>query len=221
MTTFPGSPRLPKGAIVALDASSNVVVSTIAFQYNPEKITRTLNAQTETSDQSSRSEALRLKGAPVETIKFNEVEIDATDQLEKGENIAVTYGIYPQLSALEILIYPKSSDVKTKMDNAGSGNAEIIPYEAPLTLLVWGKNRVLPVRLTEFTINEQAFDVNLNPIRATLALGFRVLSYNDLPWTKRGSNLFFNHHVAKEQLANLANSRNPSVVTGVNVNKLL
>ena len=60
------------------------------------------------------------------------------------------------------------------------GTLEIVPAEAPLTLFVWSKNRMLPVRITEFSITEEAFDPALNPIRAKVSLGLRVLSVNDL-----------------------------------------
>ena len=106
MTTFPNSPRLMKGAIIGLDIF-NPVSSVILFQYNPETLTRTLQAQTSREGGNS-SEALRLQGAPQESITLD-IEIDATDQLEKGDNNATSMGIYPQLSALEMLIYPKSS----------------------------------------------------------------------------------------------------------------
>src|SRR5881409_1186919 len=105
MTTFPGSPRLLKGAIVGLDPV-NPLASVIVFQYNPDTLTRTLTAQTAGTN-ADRGEALRLKGPPQESIKLD-VEIDATDQLEQAGFPATELGIYPTLSALEMLLYPKS-----------------------------------------------------------------------------------------------------------------
>jgi hypothetical protein len=222
MTTFPNSVRLPKGALVALDPSSNVMVSAIAFQYNPETLSRTLQVQAMDGAGGDRTEALRLQGAPVETIKLD-VEIDATDELEQADATAVELGIYPQLSALETLIYPNSIQVGKNMEQAGQGTLEIIPMEAPLTLLVWGKKRVLPVRLVDFSITEEAYDVNLNPIRAKVSLSLRVLSYNDLPWKQRGSSLFFTHHQEKERMArkgSIYSLAAVSQITGVNPNQL-
>ena len=94
-----------------------------------------------------RSEVLRLKGAPVETINL-EVEIDATDQLETGSSLAISQGIYPQLAALEMLIYPKSALVIANTALLALGTIEVAPPMAPLTLFIWGSKRVLPVRLT-------------------------------------------------------------------------
>lgn len=198
--TFPGSPKLPKGAIVAVDSSTYIVVSTVAFQYNPETLTRTLQPQVASEKNGAKVEALRLEGAPVETIKFD-VEFDATDQLEQAKKNAIELGIYPQLSALETLIYPKSTQVISNMQPSENGIIEIVPMEAPMTLLVWGNKRVLPVRITDFSITEQAYDVNLNPIRAKVSLSLLVLNYNDLPWGKPAAQLFLAHHKSKELMA--------------------
>ncbi len=215
MTTFPGSPKLLKGAIVAIDTTTNRVVSTISFQYNPETLGRTLQVQMAGGEESAREEAIRLEGAPIETIKLD-IEFDATDNLETASADAVALGIYPQLAALEVLIYPASRTVVENMERANAGMLEIIPMQAPMTLLVWGAKRVLPVRLTEFSITEEAYDVNLNPIRAKVTLGLRVLNYRDLPWGDRGARLFLGYHQMKEQLARKGSVANPASVTGVN-----
>jgi hypothetical protein len=216
MTTFPGSPRLIKGAIVGIDVF-NPLASVIIFQYNPDTMTRTLQAQTVGGEGGDRSEALRLKGAPVETIKLD-VEIDATDQLEKADGIATTLGIYPQLSALEMLIYPKSALVIANTALLAAGTIEIIPPTAPFTLFIWGPKRVLPVRLTEFSITEEAYDVNLNPIRAKVSLGLRVLSYNDLVLTHPGYYVFLAHQIIKEVMATVGSVGNLAAAAGSNVN---
>ena len=200
MTTFPNSPRLMKGAIVGIDIF-NPVSSVILFQYNPETLTRTLQAQT-SGEGGNPSEALRLQGAPQESITLD-IEIDATDQLEKGENNATSMGIYPQLSALEMLIYPKSSLVIANTVLLAAGSIEIVPPIAPMTLFIWGPKRVLPVRLTSFSITEDAYDTNLNPIRAKVSLGLSVLNYNDLPVTHPGYHLFLAHQVVKETMATI------------------
>lgn len=202
MTTFPGSPRVLRGAIVGLDPF-NPVASVIVFQYNPEKVTRTLQVQAAGGDNGGQSEALRLKGAPIETLKVD-VEIDATDQLETGEGNATSLGIYPQLAALEMLIYPKSVLVVANTALLALGTIEVIPPTGPLTLFIWGLKRVLPVRLTEFTINEENFDVNLNPTRASVSLGLRVLTYNDVPLVHPAYALFLAHQVVKEVMATMA-----------------
>jgi hypothetical protein len=198
MSTFPGSPRLLKGAILGLDPI-NPLASVIIFQYNPDTLTRTLRPKAAAAD-GDRSEALRLKGPPEETIKVD-VEIDATDQLETGNPMALALGIYPSLAALEMLIYPKSALAIANEVLAAVGVVEIIPPQAPLTLFIWGAKRVVPVRLTDLTITEEAFDPTLNPIRAKASLGMRVLTYDDLGMLTPGGAISMAHQVQKEAMA--------------------
>jgi hypothetical protein len=207
VTGFPGSPKTARGVLIGLDPA-NPLASIAVFQYNPDEMTRTLQARAATGGGLSggaRSEALRLTGAPIENISLA-VEIDAADQLERGDPLASTLGIYPQLSALEMLLYPKSSVVIANAALALGGSIELVPAEAPLTLLVWGIKRVLPVRLTQFSIVEQAYDPDLNPIRARVSLGLRVLSYSDLTATSPGYHLFLAHQVAKEVMATIGSA---------------
>ena len=211
MTSFPGSPRLLKGGIVLIDPVTSMVRRIIALQYNPDTVTRTLQPQAFGAESGDRSEALRLKGPPIETIKV-EVEIDATDQLEKPDENATTVelGLNPQLAALETILYPDSLRLIENNNLAKSGTLEIVPAQAPLTLFVWSKTRILPVRLTDYSVTEEAFDTSLNPIRAKVSLGMRVLNVNDLGFDHKGGNLFMVYHQQKEQLA----TRGPAGVLG-------
>jgi len=211
MTTFPGSPRLLKGAIIGFDLF-NPISSVVVFQYNPDTVTRSLQVKG-AGEGGDRSEAMRLKGAPVETIKMD-VEIDSTDQLEKADKLATALGVHPQLAALEMLVYPKSALVITNTVLMALGSREVVPPIGPFTLLVWGLKRVLPVRLTDFSITEEAFDPQLNPIRAKVSLGLRVLSYNDLSIENPGYHLFLAHQIAKETFATIGSVRNLGDVFG-------
>jgi hypothetical protein len=199
MTSFPNSPRLIKGGIVLIDVDTSAIKQIITLQYNPDTLTRTLQPQGvgETGD---RSEALRLKGPPVETIKLD-AEIDATDQLETADSTATETGIHPHLAALETIIYPTSSQLLSNNSLAQSGTLEIAPVQAPLTLFIWNKNRIIPVRITDFSITEEAFDTSLNPIRAKISLGMRVLSVSDLGFSHRGGSLYMSYQQNKERLA--------------------
>jgi hypothetical protein len=201
MSSFPNSPKLVKGGIVLIDPNTSAVVRTITLQYNPDTLTRSLQIKA-LAEGGDRSDAMRLTGPPVETLKL-EVEIDATDQLEfPDQNPNTTeFGIQPQLAALETIVYPSSAQIQSNNSLASSGTLEIIPMETPLALFVWSKNRVLPVRLTDVSITEEAFDPALNPIRAKVSLGMRVLSVNDLPFSHKGSSLFMAYHQQKENLA--------------------
>ena len=202
MSSFPGTPRVLKGGIVLIDPVSSAVRRIIAMQYNPDSISRSLQVQG-IGESGERSEALRLKGPPVETIKV-EAEIDATDQLEVVNGTAISVGLHPQLAALELIIYPTSSQMQANNSMAQSGTLEIAAMESALMLFIWSQQRIVPVRLTEFSITEEAFDVNLNPIRAKVSLGMRVLSVNDLGFNHKGGSLFMSYLRNKEQLAQKA-----------------
>jgi len=205
MSTFPNSPRLLKAGIVLIDPASGTVQRIIKLQYNPDTLTRSLQVQTVEPTTKDRSEALRLKGPPIETFKMD-AEIDAADQLEfPDQNPAATqFGIYPQLAALETIVYPTSQQLLNANTLAKSGTLEIAPMEAPLALFVWSKNRVVPVRITDFSITEEAFSANLNPIRAKVSLGMRVLSVDDLGFDDKGGNLFMVYQQQKEKLAGMS-----------------
>lgn len=207
-TTSPISPRLVKGGIVTMDPDTSAIQSVIALQYNPDTLSRTLQIQAVSGGQDGvRVDALRLRGPAIETIKV-EAELDATDQLEFPNQfpLAVQYGLQPQLAQLEMLVNPTVETLNADNNLVNSGTLEIIPLEQPLTLFVWSTNRVVPVRLTDFSITEEAFDTSLNPIRAKVSLGMRVMNVDDLGFDHPGGHIFLTYLSKKEQLASLAGS---------------
>jgi len=205
MSAFPGSPRVLKGGLVLLDPDSFAVLPNgiIVLQYNPDTLSRTLKIQG-AEEGGDRSEALRLKGPPVETFKLD-AELDATDQLENPDQNpnTVQNGIFPQLAVLETIVYPSSTTLQNNFNLSQQGTLEIMPIMAPLTLFVWSANRIVPVRITDLSITEEAFDPALNPIRAKVSLGLRVLSIDDLYFTDKGGSLYMTYQQQKESLANL------------------
>ena len=201
--TLPNAPKLIKGGLVALDVATGAVKRTIALQYNPDSLTRSYQVQGAGGDAGAeRAQPFRLKGPAIESIKL-EAEIDATDSLEHPDQNAnaVAFGIAPQLAALESLVNPTSADLLALNALSQSGTLEILPPEAPLVLFIWSKSRVVPVRVTEFSITEEAFDVALNPIRAKVSLGLRVMTTDDLGFEHRGGGVFINHLRTREALA--------------------
>ena len=209
MTGFPNSPRLIKGGIVLLDPETAQVKDVISLQYNPETMTRSFQIQNaDSSEGGDRSQALRLKGPPIESYKLD-AEIDATDFLEKADSQVIKIGLHQELAILESLIYPDSGDITGNERLAESGAFEIFPMQSPLTLFVWSKQRILPVRVTELSITEEAFDPALNPIRAKVSLGLRVLSIDDLGFSHIGGQLFMTYLQNKEKFKNNYTKFNP------------
>lgn len=210
MSTLPASPRVRKGALVTLDANGDPQ-TVIAFQYNPETLNRTLKAQ---SVGGEHGQPLHLFGPPIETISFT-AEIDATDQLADAQDLALQYGIHPTLAALELLLYPESEQVLRDGTLADQGFIGTLPPEAPLTLLVWGQVRVVPVRLDELTITEEQFDERLNPIHAKVQMSLRVLTYLDLGLDSQGGSRFMAHQLTKESLASAYSNSNSAETNNI------
>ena len=160
-------------------------------QYNPDTLTRTLQVQASGRSGGDRSQALRLKGAASRRSSSRPRSTPPTGSSEPDQNPdAVELGIHPQLAALETLVHPRADDLQANDALAAAGALEMLPLEAPLTLFVWSKQRVVPVRVTDLSITEEAFDLALNPIRAKVSLGLRVLSVDDLGFDHRGGTLF-------------------------------
>lgn len=198
------SPILLKGAIVSLDPTIGIPRGIITLQYNPDEVTRSLKPQS-VGDEPDRTEIFRLKGPPIETIRCA-VEIDATDQLGAGnpDPRALAFGIQPQLAALELLVYPSSAVLIANEVLSFLGTIEILPMESALTLFVWSKTRITPVRITELDITEEAFDPQLNPIRAKVSLGMRVLNVNDVGFLNPAGALYMVYQIEKEVMSLLS-----------------
>ncbi|RXH56522.1 hypothetical protein [Granulicella sibirica] len=218
MSAFPGSPRILKGGLVLLDPDTYTkVLQVIVLQYNPDSFTRTLKIQG-AEEGGDRSEALRLKGPPVETFKVD-AEIDATDQLEFPDQNQGTLqnGIFPQLAVLETIVYPSSATLQNNYTLAQQGTLEILPIQAAFVLFVWSTNRIVPVRITDLSITEEAFDAKLNPIRAKVSLGMRVLSTDDLDFGNKSGNLYMVYQQNKETLSRMqaATALTPLGIRGI------
>ena len=216
MSSFPGTPKVLHGAIVSIDLTSPVT-QVIPFQYNPDTMTRSLQPQN-INGSGNRIEVYRLKGPPIETISLD-LDFDATDQLAQPSQYpnAVKMGISPQLSALEMLVYPPSALVIANTILAAAGTIEIIPPMGPFTVFIWGAKRVVPVRLTDFRITEEAYDTNLSPIRAKVSLGMRVMTYDDFDVTHPGYAMFLAYQVVKETMAAIGSLNGLSSVISGNV----
>ena len=201
--SLPASPKLLKGGLVVLAPGGSTARRVISLQYNPDSLTRSYQVQGVGGEGGGeRAQPFRMKGAAVESIKLD-AEIDATDQLEFPDRnpVATEVGIAPQIAALETLVNPSTRELLAVDADARGGTLEILPPEAPLVLFVWSRSRVVPVRVTDFSVTEEAFDPELNPIRAKVSLGLRVLNVDDLGYSHRGGTLFLSYLRTREALA--------------------
>jgi hypothetical protein len=209
----PRSPKLLKGALVVYESQTpGPPPIVIVFQYNAEQVTRALASRAAPREASNvggaREDVMRVLGPPVETINLS-VVLDATDQLaEPARNRpTVEHGLHPILARLELLLYPSTTRFQEIQGQAERGEVQVCPADLPLTLLVWGKSRIVPVLLTNFSITEEAFDHNLNPIQAKVDLAMRVLTYMELKQTSHGYDVFLAYQKNKEALAGLYTPR--------------
>jgi len=193
------SPKLLKGAFVKLsEAFLGPVPNIIVFQYNPEKIKRDLIPS------SADTEKGRLRGKATTAAPFDPeekfdltLELDATDALEEPDKhpVAVATGIGGRISAIEHLLYPVGDSLLGDLMPALFGSGDAVPRgSVPIVLFVWGPGRILPVRLTSFSVEEQAFSPTLYPIRASVTVSLQVLT--DQVFKKLGRKLSASEEMA-------------------------
>jgi hypothetical protein len=206
---FPRSPKLLKGALVVFEAAVPVPTNLIVFQYNPEAMSRSVQPIGGSTDPTTGAgDTQHAILPPIESFQMT-VELDAADQLESSNPLARGVGLHPTLAALELLLYPPSTQVILNKALALLGSSFVTPPEVPMVLLVWGAPRVVPVRVMSVSVSELAFDQILNPILAQVSLGLRTLTSVELQ--KAGppfDTLALVNQIAKEVLAraNIVNS---------------
>jgi hypothetical protein len=208
-STSPLRPNLQKGALAVYPTHTpgSQPTTLIVFQFNPESMRRTLAHRAppvppDGKTGAAKEDVLRVAGPPLETINMT-VEMHAADQLEEpDENSAVAQnGLHPALATLELLMYPPTLSAQKIEEQAARGEVQVSPADLPLVLLIWGKSRVVPVKLTSFSISEDAFDTRLNPISAKVELGLQVLTYMEFTDSSIGRDAFIAYQKNKESLA--------------------
>jgi hypothetical protein len=126
------------------------------------------------------------------------LEIDATDALEHPEThpVAVATGVADRLAAIEMLMYPPGDSLLGGLLGSVSGSVsfsagglsvggeaqseQLQRKDAPIVLFFWGPGRIVPVRITSLSIEEQQFSPLLYPTRAKATIGVKVLDLDDL-----------------------------------------
>ena len=185
MTSFPRpEPPLQKGALVQLvkDIVGVVLPNVVLFQYNPEKLSHTITPwNPQEVDQTQRGAQMPLVQPfnPKESFSLS-LELDATDALEAGNPVAIVEGVAPQLAALKKLTYPSrglfGDLVGSATALAGGASCKVERATVPVVLFVWGPGRILPVRLTSFSVEETLYSPFLKPLHATVSLGLEVIT---------------------------------------------
>ncbi len=194
------SPKILKGALISFDSPLLIPVpNLIVFQYNPETLNRTLSpwVPKETTGGTSADPSMAQPDDPEESVTLS-LELDAADALEEPDThpVAVISGVADRLAAIEMLMYPPDEDggllgslnvsVSVSLDGSGvsaggGAAAEAVPRKTvPIVLFFWGPGKIVPVRITTFSVEEQAFSPLLYPLRAKVSLGLKILDAADL-----------------------------------------
>ncbi len=202
-------PALLKGALVSftpagplgLPALPNVIV----FQFNPETINHSWTEATAPpappgtpEHPTQRVSALATTGDPGESFSFT-LMLDSDQQIANGgtnpigAGLALASGVYTRLAALEMLQFPSkplnglqrgvSSAVSAAGQGASAANSQrqsVPPSDVPLVLFIWGPFRIVPVRVTAFSVVEKQFDQLLNPTHAEAQITLSVLTPDDM-----------------------------------------
>lgn len=137
---------------------------------------------------------------PAETFSLV-LDLDATDALEHPETHPVAFisGVADRIAAIEMLMYPpgdsllggllgsvagsvsfSAGGMSAGFEAGGAASADLSRRQVPIVLFFWGPGRIVPVRITSLSIEEQQFSPLLYPVRAKATLGVKVLDLDDL-----------------------------------------
>lgn len=195
MSDFVLRPSVLRGAFVEYGLSLPPLL--FAFQFNPETLTRSRTASYTPAGADGSGTGCREGNEAQQRACMSQVQVseesisltltlDATDDLNDSRTIAGEFGIGPQLSVLELMIYPKTDqlfgfpigNLLGGSDQFGAAQAKTIP----ILLFVWGRKRVMPVVMTSLQITEQEYFPDLNPKRAQVAVQLKVLEGFNPPY---------------------------------------
>lgn len=177
------SPKFEKGALVQLVQDIvGMVPNVIPFQYNPDKLSRSLTPWNpfETDQTQRGAQAPTVQPFDPKESFTLALEIDATDDLEDGNALTKEVGVADRLAALKKLTLPTQGLIGDLVSSAlalvGQASSQAERPTVPVVLFVWGPGRILPVRVTSFSVEETLFSPTLHPIQAKVSLGLEVLT---------------------------------------------
>lgn len=159
----------------------------IPFRINPEGFSRSLSieaAQTsqgvegaggKAANSTNEQSADAASGVLKETFSV-QVRLDLVDRLESTAELDPQLGILPEIAAIEDLLYPAPTDSTANSDGKEAVRSK---EPRPTVLFIWGTQRIVPVKITQLSVNETLHNANLNPIRAELEIAMEVLREGD------------------------------------------
>jgi len=202
-----------RGAFIANAPRDDSLASrVIPFRFNPESLSRQLAveaaqtpsgtegaAQHTSPDASAQASADAAMGALKESFTV-QIRLDFADRDESVSNLDEQYGIAPEIAAIEDLLYPVETDADASSDGRDGVRAR---RARPAVLFVWGKKRVLPVRIASLTINESVYNNHLNPVRAEIDVSLEVLAEADVLDTPGARSALEHTNASRQELARM------------------
>jgi len=165
----------------------------LVFEFNPQTLGRNRSITVTTGstpatrggyDFTLPTETPRVaQGVSVEPENFSvDILLDATDRMEKGDPIAGTFGVEPELDTLRTMVEPKSQGPGgfQMLSSLGLGGARAFQRSetASVLLFVWGTH-ALPVFLKGIDVTETSHLPSLIPYRASVKLSMQVIEGNN------------------------------------------
>jgi hypothetical protein len=213
--------KIARGALIALPNPTGEDTTTfeiLRFQYNPETMTRARTGQWERKIDKKTADAAQIKAEKAaakggalksksETISFKLV-FDATELRLRDDTDKD--GILPELSILERFALGPDQLPDLKKDKEFD-LLSLAPTEA---LLILGK-RTFPGVITQMSIVEQRFDVDLTPIRAEIDIRFRVLETKAVMVSKVTARVFQQLLDQRQELAKIGRDESSGLAKAI------
>lgn len=181
--SLPGAP-LRKGALVQIfeGVVGLGLPNIVLFQYNPQKITHSITPynpyEVDKAGRGAQGPMVQPYDPP-QSFSLS-LELDASDDMEQDSKVAIRWGVADRLAALKKLNYASKGLLGDLLQSAkllaGDPHCKVERSTVPIVLFIWGPGRVLPIRVTSFSVEETLYTPKLFPLHATVSLGLEVLT---------------------------------------------
>jgi hypothetical protein len=173
------SPKFQRGALVQLPTSLTFPIPVIIpFQYNPATLRRTIHPYNPPQLDDSGRSILAPSSQPADPQQeiSMEIELDASDELDQDDTLAGQFGVAHRIAAIESLLFVGENLLSALLSLIPGVPTGAMRSSVPIVFFVWGIGRILPVRITSYSIEEQLFLTSLFPSQAKIQLSMQVLT---------------------------------------------
>jgi len=184
----------------------------IPFRFNPESLSRTVAVEGGKQGGGVEGAVPGAAAAPAGeasadsnsgTMKESftvQIRLDFADREESVSGLDEEFGIAPEVAAIEDLLYPAETESEASSDGTEPVSAA---RKRPTVLFVWGRKRVLPVRIASLKIDESVYNNHLNPVRAEIEASLEVLGAGPALADPAVSSALDHTHAGRRELARM------------------